>query len=118
MSAGIYKIEVEQGATFTLPLTWKINANPVNVTGYTARLQVRTDGSGRVPSNILILSITSDDNITLGGSDGSIEVYLSPNDTAALAQGRYTYDLELEAPNGRVTRLIKGQFIVNAEVTR
>ena len=118
MSAGIYKIEVEQGATFTLPATWKINSNPVNLTGYTARLQVRTNGTGRIPSNILILSITSDDNITLGGDNGSIEVYLSPTDTAGIAEGRYAYDLELEAPNGHVTRLLKGQFIVNAEVTR
>lgn len=118
MSAGIHKIDIEQGATFELPLVWKINKNPVNLTGYSARLQARTNGHGRVPSNILILSITSEDNITLGGASGAIDVYLSPTDTAALSEGRYAYDLELEAPNGRVTRLLKGSFVVSPEVTR
>ena len=40
--AAVYDITIEQGATFRLSLVWKDSSNvPVNLTGYTARMQVR-----------------------------------------------------------------------------
>jgi hypothetical protein len=38
--------------------------------------------------------------------------------TSALKAGTYVYDLELEAPNGEVIRLIEGRFVITPEVTR
>ena len=93
-------MKVEQGVTFVQNMTWKIDSNAVNLSGYTARMNVRTSRSGRVPANILVLAITSDDAITLGG-----------------AAGTYAYDLELESAGGEVTRLLSGTFTVSPEVT-
>ena len=33
-------------------------------------------------------------------------------------EGNYYYDLEIYAPSGVVTRLVQGQVVVSAEVTR
>ena len=116
MSAGIHHISIEQGATFTQVMTWKISDVVVNLTGYTARLKARsTVGSRNVPS--ISLTSAAGGDITLGGAAGTITISLSATETAALNPGKYTYDLELQSSGGVVTRLLKGNLTVVAEVT-
>ena len=117
MPAGLYNMKVEQGVTFVQNMTWKIDSNAVNLSGYTARMNVRTSRSGRVPANILVLAITSDDAVTLGGAAGTIRIDLSATQTSNIAAGTYAYDLELESAGEEVTRLLSGTFTVSPEVT-
>jgi len=71
MAAGTLDFTIEQGATFNLLLTWKINNVAVNLTGYTARLQARVD----VEDTETILSLTTaNGGITLGGVLGTISL--------------------------------------------
>lgn len=112
MSAGIYHITVEQGATYSRRLTWKINSNPVDLTGYSARMKVR-----KYSRTTPLLSITTADDIALGGAAGTIDITISATDTANLVADKYNYDLELVSGAGIVTRLVKGSFTVSAEVT-
>ena len=50
MAAGLYDITIEQGATFQMNLTWKDSTgSPVNITGYTARMQVRENYEAEDP---------------------------------------------------------------------
>jgi hypothetical protein len=117
MSAGIHNIKVEQGATFSQTFTWKINSNPVDLTGYTARMKAR-DTTRRASAVNEIISLTSPSGgIVLGGAAGTIAVTISASATASMLAGKYIYDLELVAPNTTVTRLIKGAFTVLSEVT-
>lgn len=116
MAAGALDITIEQGATWNLLMTWKIGGTAVNLTGYTARMQVRVD----VEDSETILSLTTDagGGIVLGDVLGTITLSRSATQTAALAAGEYVYDLELISTGGQVTRLLQGQFSVSAEVTR
>jgi predicted MFS family arabinose efflux permease len=115
MAAGILDFTIEQGATFNLLLTWKIDTVPVNLTGYTARLAARVD----VEDTEVILSLTtSNGGITLGGSAGTISLDQTAAQTTLLPAGTYVYDLELVAPNTTVTRLVQGELLISAEVTR
>lgn len=116
MSAGIHNIKVEQGATFSQTFTWKINSNPVDLTGYLARLKVR-DTTRRASANEVISLTSPSGGIVLGGAAGTIAVTISASSTASLLAGKYIYDLELVSPNTSVTRLIKGSFTVLSEVT-
>lgn len=114
MAAATYDILCEQGATLSLALTYKDpDGDPVNLTGYTARMQVRES----VSAASTLVAITSSSGITLGGSAGTIQISLSATTTAALPKGSYVYDLELSS-GGTVTRLLKGAFTVDPEVTR
>lgn len=70
MAAGALDFTIEQGATFNLLMTWKINDVEVNLTGYSARLQARVD----VEDTETILSLTSGAGITLGGAAGTISL--------------------------------------------
>ena len=114
MSAGIHNIYVEQGATYSRSFTWKISGNPVNLTGYSARLQVRRD---RSTDPMIYLTSAAGGGITLNGATGRIDVLISATGTASLFAGRHRYDLELEDGSGFVTRLLKGTFIVSSEET-
>ena len=116
MAAGTLDFAIEQGATFSLILTWRIDGTAVNLTGYTARLQARVD----VEDTEVVLSLTTDTGggIALGGAAGTITLTRSAAQTAAIAAGDYVYDLELAAGSGQVTRLVQGQLTVSPEVTR
>jgi hypothetical protein len=112
--AGSYNFTIEQGATFNLLMTWKIDDVPVNLTGYTARLQARID----VDETDTILSLTTGAGITLGGAAGTITLDQTATQTALLPKGEYVYDLELQTSGGIVTRLLQGELNISAEVTR
>ena len=114
MAAGTLDFTIEQGATFNLLLTWKINDVLVNLTGYTARLQARVD----VQDTTTVLSLTTGAGITLGGAAGTISIDRTATQTTLLPMGEYVYDLELIAPNATVTRLVQGELNISPEVTR
>jgi hypothetical protein len=114
MAAGTLDLSIEQGSTYNLVLTWKVNGTAVNLTNYTARLQARVD----VEDTETVLSMTTGAGITLGGALGTITLDQSAAQTAAIAAGTYIYDLEMVAGSGTVTRLVQGELVVSAEVTR
>lgn len=116
MAAGQYDIFIEQGATYDQTFNWKDSAgDPVNLTGYTARMQIRPSVSR---SEIIESFTTENGKITLGGSAGTIRLLLTATQTAAITSRRGVYDLELIASNGVVTRLLEGGVEISREVTR
>lgn len=116
MAAGLYSFTIEQGATFDRTFTYK-NASDVlvNLTGYTARMQVRTTEE----SSVIIFELTTENGgITLGGVAGTIRLFLTATATAALAAAAgLVYDLELVSGT-TVTRLLYGTVGIDREVTR
>lgn len=126
MSAGRYDIILEQGSTFDLPLRYQDSTgNPIDLTGYSASMQVR-----EAPASSLLVEFNS--NLTANGfvflsgtsearedgANGNLRVYMTAANTAALPQFRGRYDLELADSTGYVIRLLEGQFIIEAEITR
>jgi Ethanolamine utilization protein EutJ (predicted chaperonin) len=108
-----YNIKAYQGATYNLNLTWAIGGTAVNLTSYSAAMQVRENPS----ATATILSLTNGSGITLGGTAGTIVVNVPANTMGAATPGNYVYDLELNS-GGQVTRLIQGGFAIQAEVTK
>jgi hypothetical protein len=105
-----------QGASFDYTLTWLAGGTPVDLTAYTARMQVRES----YDSATTVLSLTSGTGITLGGTAGTIYLEASASTTAGFdgtPNKQFIYDLELESA-GVVTRLVEGTFTINPEVTR
>lgn len=114
MKPGVLDLVCPAGATFTKILTWKEDGAAKNLTGYSARMQVRKGYAG----TDLLLSLTSSSGITLGGAAGTISILVTDTVTSSLPSGVWRYDLELVAPTTNyVTRLIEGKFIVTPEVT-
>ena len=110
---GDLDLRMYQGATFRYVLTWLEDDVPKNLTNYTARMQVRE----HINAAATILSISTDDDITLGGAAGTITIEVAASDTDDIDPGLYVYDLEL-VTGSTVTRLVEGTFMVSGEVTR
>jgi len=109
-----YDLVMYQGASWDYTFTWEINNVVVNLTSFTARMQVRLSYS----STAIVLGLTSGSGITLGGALGTISLAVNAATTAAIPASSYVYDLELVGSTGEVTRLVEGKFIVTPEVTR
>jgi len=114
INPGDYNIKCPQGATFDRTFTISIGGSPMNLTGYTAAMQVRET----YDSTSTLLSLTSGTGITLGGTAGTIAVLVSSTATAAIPEGFYSYDLEITSGGGVTDRLLQGKFVVTPEVTR
>jgi hypothetical protein len=88
---------------------------PVNLTGWSARLQVRDRIGGAI-----WVSLTSPSGITLG-SDGSIAFTISAVSTESVDWSTRSFgvwDLELINPSAKVTRFVSGSVFVSPDVTR
>ena len=110
MLPGKYNITCPQGTTFMRTFTAKINRALVNLTGYQTRMHVRPTYDGP-----LVIEATT---ALANARTGTVSVMITAAQTSALKAGTYVYDLELEAPNGEVIRLIEGRFVITPEVTR
>lgn len=104
-----------QGATFSRQVEWQApNGTPINLTGRTARMQVRP----AVDSDEVLVSLTTENGrITLGGALGTIDLLIDAATTADLPAGRHKYDLEVVF-GATVDRVLQGTFVVDPEVTR
>jgi hypothetical protein len=114
--AGVYNINLDQGATFERNLTVRnSDGTPLNLFGYQARMHIRLEMEDET---YLALLTTENGRIVLGGSDGTIYLTLPPEVTSTLRRD-CVYDLELIQPvSGKVYRLLKGLVRVSSEVTR
>lgn len=114
MTPGKYNMICPQGATFAKQLTYAIDGTAVDLTTYTARMQVRE----KYTSKTAAISLTTENGgITLGGTAGTIDIYITDETTATISAKDYVYDIELIS-SGEVYRLLEGKFIVTPEVTR
>lgn len=109
-----YKITCRQGSTFTKTFTWIVDRQPVNLTGWTARMHVRESVDSET---IALEATTSNGRITLGGAAGTIELDIPASVMEDVEARTYVYDLELVS-NSEVTAILAGRFVVTAEVTR
>lgn len=115
MTAGIYNFTMDQGSNWNLNVVYKgSDGNPINLTGYTAAMQLRQNYNS--DTAVLTLS-TSNGGITITGAQGKLFLSATAAQTGSLDAGFYVYDLEITS-GGVVTRIIQGQITVAGEVTR
>jgi hypothetical protein len=135
MPAGTHHVFLEQGTTLDATFTWRqaptpealaadpdAVGDPIDLTGYSARMQVRQ--SLNSPTVIHEFS-TANGSIELGGSEGTVRILADADTTAGWSWGSASaskmsavYDLELEDADGKTRRLLEGKFTVKREVTR
>ena len=122
MIAGIYNITCEQGTDFSRSciLKYPDSNDPTgstyllyDLTGYTARMQVRRTLESASPE---IELTTANSGILLGGATGTIDIVMTNTQTAALDSDG-VYDLEIVSGTGAVSRVIQGTFTLDLEVT-
>jgi len=117
MAAVDWDFTIEANADFDRVLTWlDVNLDPVDVTGYSAKMQVRDiDGA------LITMLSTGNGRITLGGVAGTITLHMDAADTAHLlgteTGSPHVHDLLMIDGTGNVTRLVQGEVVVSPGVT-
>jgi hypothetical protein len=114
MAAATHDVIIDQGADWRVDVVYKDPTGvPINLTNYTAQLQLRTSYEAASAS----LNLTSSSGITITANSGRLAIHATATQTGALVAGDYVYDLEITS-SGFVTRLIQGRAIVRPQVTR
>ena len=126
MPAGKYSFIIEQGATLSTQIQWNdATGSAVNLTGYSARMQIRPS----IASSDVYLSLSSSlqgdgTGLNMSGSSGaipptsgSIGLYISAATSSLLDFDTAVYDLELIS-GSVVTRLLEGSVKLSKNVTR
>ena len=112
MSAARYNLVIDQGSDFAINFTVKEDGSAKNLTGYSARAQMRTSKTSSTVTATFNCSIPDP-------STGVITTSLGHSVSSALTAGTYVYDLEIfTANNATVTRLLQGSVDLTQEVTR
>ena len=113
--AGRYDTICDQGATYERVVILRDSAaGLVDLTGATAKMQLRNTATGAV----VIKELTTENGgIILGGGTGTISLFISAVDTALIAAGNYVYDI-LVINGSSVIKPLWGTFTVRAGVTR
>lgn len=126
MRAGTYNFTCEQGATFTRLIELEepdLIADPtgntfvpIDISGYTARMQIRRTLESSTP----MISLTTENNrlvINPGDANNQVTITLTDEETSTLTTSG-VYDLEIESPDGVVSRVLQGAVTLSLEVTR
>lgn len=127
---------VNEGADFSLThVVRDSSGDPVDLTGYSARLGIReNDINGARCARLTNDSDTIGGTLELGGVEGTVAIALTAQQTLALRADilvydyarsvaprkrkvRFVYDLELVDPAGGVTRELEGEITLYREVT-
>lgn len=115
MALSTYDIAAEQGSDYATTVTYTDdNGSPVNLAGYTCKMQVRTSFGAATP----VLTLSNGNGMTITAATGVIAVAITAAALAKVPAGSYKYDLEITSGSGQVTKLLAGDFDVSAEVTR
>ena len=130
MAAGRYSFVIEQGATTDFEIKYADSgSNAIDLTGYRAKMQIR---SALTASSTLFLTISSSlaadgTGLNLSGStgtnplsSGSIGVFISAYSSSQLGGwSEAYYDLELISGSTYpvVTRILEGKIQLSKEVT-
>ena len=112
MSAARYNLVIDQGSDFAVNFTVKEDGSAKDLTGYSARAQMRTTKSASSVAATFTCSIPTPAN-------GTVIMSLPNATSSAMSAGTYVYDLEIFTANDVVvTRILQGTVDLDQEVTR
>ena len=87
---------------------------PVDLTGYTAEMDIRDKVGGTV---LFTLSTGTDARIVVDPAAKTITMSISAADTTLVTWSRGVYDLEMYSPSGATTTIFSGNISVVKQVT-
>jgi len=112
MSAATYNFNLDQGADFVLEMIMKEDGAVKDLSGYSARAQMRKTKDSTEVTATFTCSVVDP-------SAGKIRMSMTNATTGAITAGVYFYDLEIFTDSDAfVLRLIQGQATVTREITR
>ena len=107
-------LALPQGQTWDTEFLWEADGDPVNLTGWTARMMLRATAEAASPT----VSLSTATSTMTALCTGVIGLSYSAISSAAITAATYLYDMEVVNPYGVVRRLMEGNAVVSREMTR
>lgn len=112
MAAANYDLTIDQGSTFVIDITINESGSAKDLTGYSARAQMRSTKTATTVAASFTCSIPVPSN-------GVVKMELPAATSSAMTAGLFFYDLEIHTGSDAIVkRLIEGKVTLNQEVTR
>jgi len=107
---------IYQGATFFKRFTWKDRRAPIDITGYTFKMQIRPS----IDSTTVLAEYTSatGEFYLEDPANGVFVLEVDNAITEGYSFDEAVYDIECTYPDGRVSRMLYGRVSLSREVTR
>ncbi len=102
----VTSMSIAAGETVSESLTIASGGGPVDLTGYTLKMQVN------FPEPLLLTTGNGGISVT-NAAGGAAQINLSEAASAALAPGTFPFDLWMVSGGGQATRLLNGLFTVD-----
>jgi hypothetical protein len=114
--AGQKNFEVDQNATFSFIVEYKDNDGlPIDLTGATAKMQVRdTKGGAKLA---FTLTSPSTGGITITPLLGKLTIKMTPTQTNKLFYPKSSYDIMVTDSNANKIKLLEGFITLSRSVT-
>jgi len=108
--------EVDQNTTFTFEVQYTLEdeVTPINLTGATAKMQVRDTKGG---SKLAFTLTSPSGGITINGSTGTLTIKMTPTQTNKLFYPKSAYDIMVVDSNGNKIKLLEGFMTLSRSVT-
>ena len=109
--ANTANLAIYQGDDYAAVVAISNGGGTLDLTGYAAQAQIRTDYADQGGTVAAEIQITPDwPALTL-----ALDI---PHDVTATLAGNYVWDLQIVAPDGAITTILAGEVSVTQEVTR
>jgi hypothetical protein len=108
--------EVDQNATFIFEVQYTLEdeVTPIDITGASAKMQVRDTQGG---SKLAFTLTSPTGGITIDGPNGTLTVKMTPTQTNKLFYPKSSYDIMIIDSNGNKIKLLEGFMTLSRSVT-
>lgn len=108
--------EVDQNATFIFEVQYTLEdeVTPIDITGASAKMQVRDTQGG---SKLAFTLTSPTGGITIDGPSGTLTVKMTPTQTNKLFYPKSSYDIMIIDSNGNKIKLLEGFMTLSRSVT-
>lgn len=108
--------EVDQNTTFRFQIQYTEDdqVTPIDLTGATAKMQVRDTKGG---SKLAFTLTSPSGGITIDGPTGLVEIVATPTQTNKLFYPKSSYDIMIIDSNGNKTKILEGFISLSRSVT-
>lgn len=113
--AAVKNFTLDQGSDKTVSFILSDKSGPLDLTGYSAAMQLRRYAFSEEAIDTLT---TCNGRLLLDESAGKVTAKFKHENTEGYPGDTVLYDLELQSPDGEITRVVEGKIKVSPEVTR
>lgn len=113
--AAVKNFTLDQGSDKTVSFVLSDKNGPIDLTGYSAAMQLRRFAFSEEAIDTLT---TCNGRLLLDESAGKVTAKFKHENTEGYPGNTVLYDLELQSPDGEITRVVEGKIKVSPEVTR